>query len=1682
MSCKCKSLEPQMVPMMCPSPSHCCQILAKAGMLILFFFPSITGIANSSPWMIPGDHPSACVISLHNVPDDTTISCADIQNLSNPVTISANADCCVPITLAVHLDTFPGGPCPEVMTLVRTWTATDACGNTQTAQQHLSVIDLTAPVFVTVPANTTVQCSEVPNPPVPGVGIVASDGCGVDVTITMASSTSPGICPQNFTLIRTWTASDICGNTSTASQVLHVVDTQAPQFIDPPADMTIACHVIPDPAPNLEIVDNCAAQIEKTFTETMTGGGDCDLTFIYRTWSTEDQCGNSDTYVQTITRGDTGGPVFTFLPPDVTVECDQIPDDQPILTDDCDDFPELNTLLTTTQGSCPGNYILVKEWTALDDCGYVTTASQMITVVDTQSPTITFTHPVLQGLVNGDTLKVHCQATETFDVNDAEVTDACDANPDVVFIDSLIFDDGCKKLLYCEWRATDHCDNVSSFIFYMLVGDFEAPVLSNVPGDLTLDCAQQIPPSIPPTATDDCDLGPKILFQETTVPGPCPQAYQLIRTWTAVDICGNQSTGSQVISVIDQQPPVITPVEPLIAGKPSGSILQVQCGQEPAFSSLSVTSADGCDPDVNALLQSSTNEVDCAVQGYLKDIVYTWTASDDCQNTSTYQVTVRVSDTIPPQFIAFPVDVTLACDDNLPTTKPAATDNCGTAEITMDDVITFDGCTTHIERTWQAIDDCGNVAIKVQLITLIDDSGPTFMTPPADVTIACTEPVPPAPNLTVQDPCDPNPSVSLIESTEPGNCEGNYTLIRTWTASDACGNTSTHVQKVTVQDLEPPVWMTTPDDLTVDCHDIPSGDGQIAANDACNSPVIYSWEDEITEGPCAHAYTIDRTFRADDGCGNAITFVQHIAVQDTIAPSFDTPTELTLECNQVDPLPEPIVIDLCDPSVGLESSVLSQTPGACAGEQNLEVQWTATDHCGNTTTILITDQVIDTQAPLITPTHPLLVNQANGSTIIVHCDQVPVMDESSVTALDACSPDVTITFEETLETGNCLTDGFIYKLNCIWTAIDDCGNQSTYQVYIEVVDVTPPVFQNQPVDLTIEVKNGQTIPQPPTVQAEDACDPDPAVIYEETTIDQECGYELIRTWTAVDHCGNSTSIQQVLLIDEGCPCQKAHLELIESKDPKYGMDNGMVTIHLVEDEADYEYLWIPNKGTPNAIGNSRANLPAGNYQVYISDPLASASCSIKVNVSLTMKWSCIDTIYTTIPQNDPAEVCVGSVLDLLNDVASASVCGFEPDEIESVTADPQGDCVIIDPVDGFVGTSTICVIHCDNAQPPMCDTTYIIVTLNAVVQPPCADILQDDLITTTIMDCQSVASICLAMSPDDLLPYSMEMDGAAYTPDLNGCQFEDRHVFSLAALPDGGQQGPYEVTDWKVNGQSFNGLFDDVQDLLAMVQQWDPYGDWRLNSAGTQLHGGSGSSQYGPLTVHQTVSGIIAQLQPMLQSIPMGSVLDLEEGEHLLVVTHTNTGCADEVIISVDCIENEVKLIALNDKASTKRNQAVTIPILVNDLIPNGQLDDLFVVEWPANGSLNIQADRQARYQPATDFCGLDTFAYVICNAQGCDTALVCIDVDCSNLKIYTGFSPNGDGINDTFTIDGIEAYPYNELSVWNRWGNLVYTKYGYQNEWGGTWSESDLPDGTYFYILDDGTGNKWRGYLQINR
>ncbi len=93
------------------------------------------------------------------------------------------------------------------------------------------------------------------------------------------------------------------------------------------------------------------------------------------------------------------------------------------------------------------------------------------------------------------------------------------------------------------------------------------------------------------------------------------------------------------------------------------------------------------------------------------------------------------------------------------------------------------------------------------------------------------------------------------------------------------------------------------------------------------------------------------------------------------------------------------------------------------------------------------------------------------------------------------------------------------------------------------------------------------------------------------------------------------------------------------------------------------------------------------------------------------------------------------------------------------------------------------------------------------------------------------------------------------------------------------------------------------------------------------------------------------------------------------------------------------------------------------------------------------------------------------------------------DLEVFTAVSPNGDGFNDTFIIQGIAAFPNNELSIFNRWGVEVYNKKGYDNSWGGI-SEGratiakgeELPVGTYYYVLKiDGQKDR-AGYLYINR
>lgn len=83
-------------------------------------------------------------------------------------------------------------------------------------------------------------------------------------------------------------------------------------------------------------------------------------------------------------------------------------------------------------------------------------------------------------------------------------------------------------------------------------------------------------------------------------------------------------------------------------------------------------------------------------------------------------------------------------------------------------------------------------------------------------------------------------------------------------------------------------------------------------------------------------------------------------------------------------------------------------------------------------------------------------------------------------------------------------------------------------------------------------------------------------------------------------------------------------------------------------------------------------------------------------------------------------------------------------------------------------------------------------------------------------------------------------------------------------------------------------------------------------------------------------------------------------------------------------------------------------------------------------------------------------------------------------LHTYEGLTPNGDGKNDYWQIDGIDYYPTNVVRVFDRFNNKVFEMPGYNNEnkvWKGEANngigQGGLPEGTYFYNIDLGDGSK---------
>ncbi len=574
------------------------------------------------------------------------------------------------------------------------------------------------------------------------------------------------------------------------------------------------------------------------------------------------QFSNFDFGIYVATLASAGGQVDITCPADLVLDCPANTDvssvGMAVAVDACSGAAVPVTFEDSMATVCGPTGTITRTWTADDGAGHTATCTQIIEVVDDVDPQ-------LVGLPAD--LLAECDAVPA--PADVTATDACDAAPALSFTETTI-PGACSGDYMIEraWEALDACGNMATAAQTISVVDTTAPTIA-CPADL-LDLACGADTSIAATgeatASDNC--GNATVSATDVVTAGCGQTETVTRTWAAEDDCGNTATCVQTVATADHEPPTLV-------GVPADET--VECDAIPA--PAPATATDGCDPAPIVTLDEITTPGSCPNAATL---VRTWTAEDACGNAASAAQTLTVTDTTAPT-IACPADVfDLPCDADLSpasTGSAAGSDNCGPVDLAYtDESVPGCGLSQTVTRTWTATDACGLTATCVQTITTVDAAAPTISCPADVVDLPCGADTSPANtgSATADDDCGAA-TVAYADAGVPG-CGDTETITRTWTATDACGNSATCVQTVATVDDTPPV-------LTVDTTPIVVSDPTCSGNTTVTLPVATATDDcgaaTVThDAPASFPTgTTTVTFEAEDDCGNVSTATLDVTVE-----------------------------------------------------------------------------------------------------------------------------------------------------------------------------------------------------------------------------------------------------------------------------------------------------------------------------------------------------------------------------------------------------------------------------------------------------------------------------------------------------------------------------------------------------------------------------------------------------------------------------------------------------------------------------------------------------------------------------------------------------------------------------------------------------------------------------------
>ena len=915
-------------------------------------------------------------------------------------------------------------------------------------------------------------------------------------------------------------------------------------------------------------------------------------------------------------------------------------------------------------------------------------------------------------------------------------------------------------------------------------------------------------------------------------------------------------------------------------------------------------------------------------------------------------------------------------------------------------------------------------------------------------------------NVTI-DTAAASDACSGIMSITPDKLDDVYQAgqtVVTYTALDMAGNSATCSFVVTVQDSLPPQISNCPTDTIVDA---PSGCEAIVnwsppdAFDPCTNqtPIIMASDSSGTTFPIGDSTVI---ITATDVFGDTATCSFTVTVRDTINPTMicldDFQVVATDSCAAVVDYAIPLAFDNCAQNVAVDGGPL---PGSSFPSGMTVVEFTATDDFGNTATCSFTITVIDLNPPVLDTCPPDLTLMALSDTCGAFASWTAPM------AMDDCTPDVTLS--STQDPGSFFPAG---TTDVVYTASDAGGNSSTCSFSVTVTEDTPPVITNCPVGFVFEMPPDKcdTLVTWTVPQATDNCALDTLIASEQPGTVFGTGTHTV-TYTAIDEAGNTAECAFVIAVNDNEP------PVFTSCPDDITVANASPCGEVVD--------WV----FPTAVDNclldtiTATKQPTDILKDQVTNVLVLAidasgnrdTCAFTITLDVVV----VPPSFDNFPQDVTLTGCPQPV-DWTLPIPGPGFC-----DTPTIAAIPDN----IMPGDTFpVGVTNIVYIALDSTGMQVLNDTFTVTIIEDV--PPVLDCPVGDVTVHVggvvlsdpggfVSDLSAIAS-CDSVQVDFALPTATDNCGDPVVAQtmgmLSGGLFESdsTHVLTFVATDDAGNTASCAISVTVVGLQPLVPIVDPPiacpgDEVILMVDSFPgasytwtgPNQSYPDNS---QIIVIASSANAGIYTVFADINGCITPI-------------DSAE-----VVLSSNPDANDDVDYMVDLLMplDSINVLA-NDVFSPPSDFMVTY-----DSLPAG-------VTYLGNGLFSFSGSEE----PATI-----SFFYELCSItcpDFCEMATVTIRVktnDCSTIPNI--ITPNGDGVNDYFTIPCLDSglFRDNTLIIYNQWGDKVFDRVGYDNSpfsaWNGTLNGEqgkDLPDGVYYYIFSAGPNEPaHKGFIQIQR